>query len=311
MTTRRGFLAAALASAAAAADSKYRVGITSNTRGGWEKDVWLSFREAREAGYENVESFIHYFVDLWDKPADLRRRMDDIGVRFVTISNGAPMETHFEDPSRHAKLIDDHLRLGRLVRAMGCEHLKINLGGRRPEGTTAKDLKHMSEVLERLGRALKAEDTRLAIHAHMWSQFENRREIDYVLAHTDPAHVWFVLDTGHITMAGIDPVELARTLGHRIVEFHMKDTAPENRGGAKRRLDRPDLMKDPCFFPLGHGGVDFPALRRHLDGIGWRGWLTVELDTSPWRPPKDSARISRDYLVNTLGIPAAAFRRTA
>jgi inosose dehydratase len=311
--TRRQFIGTALASTAAlrASEAHYRVGITSNTRGGWEKDVWLSFREAREVGYENVESFIHYFVDLWDKPEELRRRIDEIGVRFVTISNAAPLEMRFEDPARHTKLIDDHLRLGRLVRAMGCEHLKINLGGRRPDGTTAVDLKHMSEVLERLGRALKAEGVRLAIHAHMWSQFENRREIDYVLAHTDPAHVWFVLDTGHITMAGIDPVELARALGHRIVEFHMKDTAPENRGGAKRRIDRPDLMKDPCFFPLGHGGVDFPALRRHLDDIGWRGWLTVELDTSPWRPPKESARISRNYLLNTLKIPETAFRRGA
>jgi pimeloyl-ACP methyl ester carboxylesterase len=31
---------------------------------------------------------------------------------------------------------------------------------------------------------------------------------------TDPKFVHFVLDTGHITMAGMDPVELAHTLGH-------------------------------------------------------------------------------------------------
>ena len=30
----------------------------------------------------------------------------------------------------------------------------------------------------------------------------------------------------------------ARTLGHRIVEFHRKDTKPENRGGAKTRLEK-------------------------------------------------------------------------
>ena len=59
----------------------------------------------------------------------------------------------------------------------------------------------------------------------------------------------------------------------------------ENRGGAKSRLERPDMMKNPPFFPLGQGGVDFPALKAHLDKIGWRGFLTVELDTSPFRPP--------------------------
>jgi sugar phosphate isomerase/epimerase len=54
------------------------------------------------------------------------------------------------------------------------------------------------------------------------------------------------------------------------------------------------MMKDPPFFPLGHGGVDFPAIKSHLDKIGWQGWLTVELDPSPYRAPKASARMSRE-----------------
>jgi sugar phosphate isomerase/epimerase len=304
LPNRRQFLAASLATAAAnAATSNYRIGITSNTRGGWEKDVWLSFREAHEVGYRWVESFIHYFGDYFDqKPAELQKRVEDIGVRFVTISNGGPLEMHFEDPARHSKLLDDHLKLGRFIRKLGCSHLKINLGPRRPNGTTDDDLSNMSAVLEQLGRKLLEEGIKLAIHAHMWSQFENRREIDYVLSHTDPKHVFFVLDTGHITMAGIDPVELARKLGHRILEFHMKDTAPEHRGGAKTRLDRPDMMAAPPFFPLGKGGVDFPALKRHLDSIGWNGFLTVELDSSPAVPPKESARISLAYLRDTLRL---------
>jgi sugar phosphate isomerase/epimerase len=64
-----------------------------------------------------------------------------------------------------------------------------------------------------------------------------------------------------------------------------------------------DGLNDPCFFPLGNGGVDFPGLKAHLDKIGWQGWLTVELDTSPWRAPKESARISKDYIEKTLKIP--------
>ena len=125
---------------------------------------------------------------------------------------------------------------------------------------------------------------------------------NFFICHTGPKNVYFVLDTGHITMAGIDPVELTKTLGHRIVEFHLKDTKPETRGGAKSRLDRPDMIKDPPFFPLGHGGVDFPAIKAQLDKINWRGSLTVELDSSPFRPPKESARMSREYIERTLKI---------
>lgn len=301
--TRRHFIALAPA-LTFAADSRYTVGITTNTRGGWEKDVWLSFREAREVGYRNVETFIHYFKDFEDKPEELKKKIDEIGVRFTTISNGAPMETHFEDPAKLEKLLADHMKLGRYLKHFGIRHMKINLGGRRPDGTTDADLPHMAKACEELGRQLNGIGIRLAIHAHMWSQFENRKEVDYMMEHCTPKNVGFVLDTGHITMAGMDPVELTKTLGHRIVEFHLKDTAPENKGGAKTRLDRPDMMKNPPFFPLGEGGVDFLAIKAHLDKINWKGFLTVELDTSPFRPPKESARISLNYIRQTMGIKA-------
>ena len=307
MFTRRQFPSLLAATAAAfAADSRYTVGITTNTRGGWEDDVYLSFREARDVGYRYVETFIHYFDKDYfpDNPQGLQKRIDEIGVKFVTISNGGPLETNFQDPSKHARLLEDHVKLGKFIRHFGCRHLKINLGPRRPTGTTPEELKHMAASCEELGKRLKAGGIRLAIHAHMWNQFENRKEIDYMMEHTTAANVGFVLDTGHITMAGIDPVELTKTLGHRIVEFHMKDTGPENRGGARQRLDRPDMMKNPPFFPLGKGGVDFPGIKAQLDKIGWRGFLTVELDSSPFQPPKESARTSLRYIEDKLGIKA-------
>ena len=313
MMTRRLFTSAAAAAGAAstaraASSARYKVGNTTNTRGGWEDDVFLSFREAHQVGYRWVESFIHYFTPFRDKPAELKKRVDDIGVRFVTISNGGPLEMHFEDPAKHAKIVEDHLSLGRFIRHFGCTHLKINLGPRRPDGTTDEDLRQISKVLDTLGGRLRGEGVKLAVHAHMWAQFENQREVDYVMSHTSEKDVAFVLDTGHVTMAGMDPVELTRTLGHRIVEFHMKDTKPENKGGARKRLDRPDMMNDPPFFPLGRGGVDFPAIKAELDRIGWTGFLTVELDSSPFRPPKESARMSLSYLKNTLRLPEDSFR---
>ncbi|MSV29645.1 MAG: hypothetical protein EXQ52_13005 [Bryobacterales bacterium] len=298
------FAAAPLAQVApgAGATPKYTVGITTNTRGGWESDVFLSFREAHEAGYNYVESFVNYFTEYFDKPDALRKKIDEIGVKFVTISNGGGMETHFEDPSKRKKLIADHMRLVRFIKLFGCDHLKINTGPRRPEGSTAEDLKNIAATLDELGKQIHDEGLNFGVHAHMWTQFENRKEVDIVMDATNPKYVQFVLDTGHVTMAGMDAVELTKKLGHRIIEFHMKDTMPEHRGGAKQRRERNDAMKDPIFFELGKGGVDFPAIKKHLDQIGWQGWMTVELDSSPARPPKESARISRKYIETKLGI---------
>jgi len=222
MLTRRALLGSA-ATLWAARESRYRVGITTNTIGGWEKDVFLSFREAREAGFHYVESFINYFGEYLDQPDELLKKTAAIGVKFDTISNGGRMEMHFEDPAKHEKIVEEHLRLAKFVQRLGCDHLKINTGPRRPAGTSEQDLKHMATVLDLLGHRINDEaGIKFGVHAHMWTQLENRREIDALLASTDPKHVSFVLDTGHITMAGIDPVELTRSLGHRIIEFHLK-----------------------------------------------------------------------------------------
>jgi sugar phosphate isomerase/epimerase len=59
------------------------------------------------------------------------------------------------------------------------------------------------------------------------------------------------------------------------------------------------------LFTLGRGGVDFEKLKAHIDRTNRAGWLTVELDSSPWRPPRESARMSREFLEKTLKIRTA------
>jgi sugar phosphate isomerase/epimerase len=304
MITRRGFLTAP-ALAAFAGEQRYKLGITTNTRGGWEKDTWLAFREAKQAGFDYVETFIHYFKDEWEKddPSPIADKMAEIGVKFVTISNGGPMEMHFEDPSKHEQIVREHVKLANFVKRLGCTHLKCNAGPRRPTGSTDEDLRHMAKVYNEIGERLTDVGIRFAPHAHMWSQFENQREVYRILGNTNPKHVGFVLDTGHITMAGMDPVKLARELKGRVVEYHLKDTPAHTRGGAKRRLDRNDPLKDPIFFALGtSGGVDFASLHDTLATMNWSGWLTVELDSSPMRPPLEGAKINRAYVRKTFGV---------
>jgi sugar phosphate isomerase/epimerase len=307
---RREFLLSAGAMAATVrktfgADPRYRIGYTTNTRGGWEGDPFKGFTEAREAGFHWVEAFATALGRYYpNDAAGLQRKIDEIGVRFVAITGGAPGgDTQFEDPARRQAVIENHLGVVRFSKKFGADHQKTNLGRRRPGGTTDEDLKNIAETLQILGRRIHEEEgMRFGPHAHLGSQFQNQHEIDYIMANTDPQHVGFVLDTGHITMAGMDPLVLAKKLGHRVVEFHLKDTKPQDRGGTKHVPEGVDQMKDPYFFPLGNGGVDFTGLKAYLDSIQWKGFLVVELDTSPWRPPKESARMSARYIEHDMRI---------
>jgi inosose dehydratase len=122
---------------------------------------------------------------------------------------------------------------------------------------------------------------------------------------TDPKHVYMILDTGHTTMAGMDALKLAKDYGPRVLEFHLKDVAPKDRGGYKGPpLDRRNVNTTPdnrTFFELGKGGVDFPGILAHLNSIGWKGWFTVELDRTG-TTAKQSAAISKKYIEEVLKL---------
>jgi inosose dehydratase len=289
----------------------FRIGYTTNTRGGWEGDPFKGMREGREVGFRYMEIFGASFCrpDTLYYPDDaegLMRRIFEIGVNFVSITGGsAKGSTHFEDPASRDAVVENHFNMARFSRRFGCRVQKTNTGRRRPGGTTDEDLKVMSETLNVLGKRMLEElDMQLGVHPHLGSQLQSEHELEFIMSNTDPQHVGLVLDTGHFTMAGMDPLAKGKKYGKRVLEYHLKDTKPEDRGGTKH-VPGPeaDLMKDPYFLPLGSGGVDFPGLIAYLNSIEWRGFLNVELDSSPFRPPKESAQITAKYIQDVLKIP--------
>jgi inosose dehydratase len=290
---------------------QYRIGYTTNTRGGWEGEPFKGMREGREAGFRYMEIFGASFCrpDTLYYPNNaegLMRRIFEIGVNFVSISGGsATGNTRFEDLDSRDAVVENHFAMARFSRQFGCQVQKTNTGRRRAGGTTDDDLKVMAGTLDALGKRMTEElGMRLGVHPHLGSQLQTQHELDFLMANTDPKHVGLVLDTGHFTMAGMDPLAMGKKYGLRVLEYHLKDTKPEDKGGT-RNVPGPevDQMKTPYFFPMGTGGVDFPGLKAYLDSIQWRGFLNVELDTSPWRPPQESARMTANYITNVLKIP--------
>jgi sugar phosphate isomerase/epimerase len=326
-----------------AQQQQFRVGYTTNTRGGWEGSPFVGISEARDVGFRYFEIFGSsfcatpdgmepaprdtqkmkswengyswkypsgtrpkrevYYPDRWEA---LQHRMYEIGAQFTAVTGGAAGgSVAFHDPAQRQAVVDNHFNMTHFSRRFGCDHQKTNAGPRKqPNGTPLEDLKEIAKTCDLLGRRIREElGMKFGIHAHLGSQIQNEHETMFIMENTRPENVGLVLDTGHITMAGMDPVALAKKLGQRVIEYHFKDTKREDRGGTKNvPLPSRDMMNDPYFYPMGEGGVDFPAIVSYLKSIAWRGHLNVELDTSPWRPPKESARITANYIRNTLKI---------
>ena len=110
-------------------------------------------------------------------------------------------------------------------------------------------------------------------HHHMGTRVQTVAEIEELLARSD---VRLLLDTGHLTAAGGDPVRALRDWRERIGHGHVKDV----------RLDLlraapgwDDAWRGGVFCELGAGDVDLDSFFAELNG--WSGWLVVEQDWFP------------------------------
>ncbi|MFI6319542.1 sugar phosphate isomerase/epimerase family protein [Nonomuraea sp. NPDC050556] len=129
-----------------------------------------------------------------------------------------------------------------------------------------------------------------ALHHHLGHAVETVEEIERLLDDTD---VKLCLDTGHLLLAGGDPVKALKDWAPRIGQVHIKD------GSLKTLHDGGDLrtlMGRGVFPALGDGDVDLPGVVQALHDIGYDGWVVVEQDTLPGHRP--TADIVADQIAN-------------
>ena len=138
-----------------------------------------------------------------------------------------------------------------------------------------------------------------ALHPHWSMAIEDGRDVERLL---DSSDVGLCLDTGHLYLAGTDPVEVARMAPERVLHVHLKDVdaaaAEQVRSGA---VPFRQAVIDGLFTPLGAGGVDIEGVIRTLEAEGFRGWYVLEQDVSlptdpaPGTGPKADAVESVDF----------------
>jgi inosose dehydratase len=312
--TRRDFVSASLvlpavfaSKVSAAGHADISVGITVDTRPDWNgaQNFIRSIDEASAAGYHAVETFWNY-VERWEKnPQGLKDELEKRRLTLETVSNGGRMRVNFIDPRERADTIDDHMKLVNFIRWFGCDHLKINCGPRPRDIDQRRGeyCREMAITFNEIGKRMTDMGMKFGVHAHLGSPFQIQEEVDRVMDRTDPKHVYFVCDTGHVTMAGMDPVQITRKYVSRIIEYHIKDVAPEHKGGFKGALTEPynTTPDNRIFFELGKGGVDFPAIKKLLDDRNWKGWWTVELDRTG-STARESCTIARKYLEEAIKL---------
>jgi inosose dehydratase len=144
----------------------------------------------------------------------------------------------------------------------------------------------------------------LALHPHAGTLIETAEQVEQAL---DLLECGWCLDTGHLLIGGVDPVQFTSEHGERIVHVHLKDVdaalAAQLRSGS---LSLRDATRRGLFLPLGTGAAQIGAVLRALDAHGYDRWLVLEQDTAlsgdeppEHRGPKLDVKASIEFLNNT------------
>lgn len=242
--------------------------------------------EAREAGFVGME-LGHKFPR---QPEALKAALAPFGM--ACISGWYSAELLLRDADAEMKNLRPHLDL---LKAMGSNVLVFAETSNAIHGDRGKPLSRrpvmapgdwaqfgarITEVAERT----LAEGVRLVYHHHMGTIVESEADIDAFMAATgEAAHL--LLDTGHATWGGADPVRLAQRYRARISHVHAKDVRKAVMEQARAEdwsfLDA-ILGKGAelgVYTVPGDGMVDYTSVFKALPG--YSGWVVVEAEQDP------------------------------
>jgi inosose dehydratase len=123
--------------------------------------------------------------------------------------------------------------------------------------------------LRRLQRLADDAGLQTALHPHWSMAIEDGRDVERLLESSD---VGLCVDTGHLYLAGTDPVDVVRMAPDRVLHVHLKDV-DATMSEKVRSGDVPfrQAVIDGLFTPLGAGGCDIEGAIR-TRGRGLHGW---------------------------------------
>ena len=216
--TRRSFLAmsAALPFAVNAfASSSVPMGIEMySVRDGLKQDPEGTVRAVAHMGYAGVEFYAPYFDWSEDQTKQMRKLMDDLGIRCYSTHNDAK----FLAPDNIQKTQDRNLMLDSKIAVMS------NAG----EVSGLDGWKGVADKLNAAADKLAPAGLRTGYHNHQpeWTRIGNQRPMDVLAKNTKPSVV-LQLDVGTCVEMGADPVAWIRSNPGRIRSIHCKDWSPD------------------------------------------------------------------------------------
>lgn len=258
------------------------------------------------AGFTGTEVGNKYPRD----PEELRRALEMRGLRVASAWTSLFLTTKpFEETEAEFIAQRDFLK------AMGADVIVVAEQGHSIQGLdqpvfddkpefTDEEWDRLTTGLERLGELAAETGQKIVYHHHMGTGVQSAAEIDRLMENTDPEKVSLLLDTGHLTFAGEDAMEVANKHFDRIAHVHLKDIRPEVLEEVKeKKMSFLDGVKAGVFTVPGDGFVEIEPVVKKFADSDYKGWFVVEAEQDPAKAnPLEYALMARKYINDTTGI---------
>ena len=207
---------------------------------------------AKQLGLDGVQvSMGSVDNDLQLRRPDVQRAYRDAaaaaGVRIGGVALDLMNQVPYKSDPRTEQWVSDSIDVARAL------DVRVILLAFFEKGDLRGDPEGQAEVISRLKRvAPKAERQGVVLGIESWLSAPDHLRI---LEAVGSRNVQVYYDLANSTQMGYDILAEIRLLGRdRICEFHAKENG----------------------FLLGQGRIDFPGVRRAMDGIGYGGWIQIE-----------------------------------
>jgi inosose dehydratase len=191
-----------------------------------------------------------------------------------------PLVCHESDGRREA--LDSATKTAELLAAVGADTFVTAVvtdpSDWRHVPMSAAQWDHTFSMLDEVEAITAEHGLNQVVHPHVNTLVETGDEVARLL---EGSPVAICLDTGHLTIGGADPLELAATASTRVGLVHLKDvrTAVAARLNAGE-LDLVAAVQAGLFAPLGDGDVPIADIVTTLERNGYAGRYVLEQDVA-------------------------------
>jgi sugar phosphate isomerase/epimerase len=204
--------AAPFAASALAQSKRIPVGIELySVRGELTKDLPGTVRAVAKMGYQVVEFYSPYFSWTTDQAKDVRKLLDDVGVKCLSTHNGA-----------NAISADNIAKAIELNQIIGSKYVIVASAGKV---VGADGWKGFADQLATAAEKLKVQKMATGFHNHQteWKALDGGERPMDILAKNTPKDVVLQLDAGTAVEVGVDPAAWIKANPGRIKSVHLKD----------------------------------------------------------------------------------------